>query len=82
MRKKNLKPLGSDISIKIEELEDLEEFFRKEKVLIENKEREIYKNKETVENMNIELEQRIKELEHATKVNYHLVSIIIGSTIK
>ena len=82
MRKKNLKPLGSDISIKIEELEDLEEFFRKEKVLIENKEREIYKNKETVETMNIELEQRIKELEHATKVNYHLVSIIIGSTVK
>jgi len=63
-----MKPLGSDIDIKIDDLDDILAFFNKEQDLIETKEREMYKDREVIEKLDKELNQRIEELNKATRV--------------
>ncbi|CAI2387842.1 unnamed protein product [Moneuplotes crassus] len=65
--KKDLKPLGSDIDVGIEDLEDLQQFFTREKETVEGKEKEIFKDKEVTDQLDKELVQRIEEISKATQ---------------
>ena len=61
------KPLGSDIEISLEDLDDLQGFLEKEKVLIANKQKDLDKELHTIEKIDKELSKRITELGNVTK---------------
>lgn len=66
----NLTPLGSDIHLKIEDLEDLEDFFKKEQGIVENREEEVNKDKDITEKLEKDLMTKIDEITKATQVRY------------
>ena len=59
----NRQPLGSDIEVETEDLEDLKGFLQKEESIVKNKEVEIYNDKKIIERLDDDINKRIRELE-------------------
>lgn len=59
----NRQPLGSDIEVETEDLEDLKGFLQKEESIVKNKEVEIYNDKKIIERLDEDINKRIRELE-------------------
>ena len=59
----NRQPLGSDIEVETEDLEDLKGFLQKEESIVKSKEVEIYNDKKIIERLDDDINKRIRELE-------------------